>query len=77
MENIIMTKNIRKIKTPGSKLVEHKIKHRRTKAYCKICGSVLKTNLKKKTKSSRFIARPHGTEICHVCLKNRVLAADI
>ncbi|MFX0050639.1 MAG: hypothetical protein ACFFAJ_03635 [Candidatus Hodarchaeota archaeon] len=67
-----MTKNIQKKKSPGGRILIHKNKKKKPKSHCKICGTILSTNLRNKTRSGKNIARPYGGEICHACLKTSI-----
>jgi ribosomal protein L34E len=64
-----MTKNIIKKKSPGGRLLIHKVKKKPQKASCKMCGTSLHFNPKKRTKSGKYADRPYAGEICHSCLK--------
>jgi ribosomal protein L34E len=71
-----MTKNIRKKKSPGRRTLIHKVKTKRFKAHCRICGTLLHTNTLKTSKSGKHAARPYGGEICHACLKTSIQAIE-
>ncbi|NHJ02200.1 MAG: hypothetical protein EAX86_08680 [Candidatus Heimdallarchaeota archaeon] len=70
-----MTKNIRKKRSPGNKLVIHKIKRRSNRSYCRICGISLRI-LTKSTKSRKRVDRPFGGEICHACLRTSIQSGN-
>ncbi|MFX1514984.1 MAG: hypothetical protein ACFFC6_01655 [Promethearchaeota archaeon] len=67
-----MTKNIRRKKSPGTRNLIHKVKKKRYKAHCKICGTLLHVNTLKTSKSRKHATRPYGGEICHACLKTSI-----
>ena len=72
-----MTKNIRKKKSPGGRLLVHKVKRKTRKSYCKICGTVLHINTSKASKSGKHADRPYGGKICHACLKTTIQALKL
>ncbi len=71
-----MTKNIIKKKSPGGRLLIHKVKKKKRKASCKMCGTNLHYNAEKKTKSGKYADRPYAGEICHSCLKAAIQSAN-
>ena len=72
-----MTKNIIKKKSPGGRILIHKIKKRSQKVYCRICGTLLHRKSKKSTKSRKHAARPFGGDVCHACLKTTIQSVEI
>ncbi|UCG00532.1 MAG: hypothetical protein JSW11_12975 [Candidatus Heimdallarchaeota archaeon] len=72
-----MTKNIRKKKSPGRRLLIHKVKKNRYQSHCRICGTLLHTNSMKVSKSGKHSDRPYGGEICHACLKTSIQAINL
>ena len=72
-----MTKHIRKKKSPGKRLLIHKVKKKRYKSHCRICGALLHTNTLKASKSGKHADRPYGGEICHACLKTTIQAIKL
>ena len=72
-----MTKNVIKKKSPGGRILIHKIKKRSQKVYCSICGTLLHRKAKKTTKSRKNITRPFGGDVCHACLKTTIQSVDI
>ncbi|MFX0123307.1 MAG: hypothetical protein ACFFAE_06675 [Candidatus Hodarchaeota archaeon] len=72
-----MTKNIRKKKSPGRRLLIHKVKKKRHKSHCRICGTLIHSNTLKTSKSGKHVDRPHGGEICHACLKTTIQAIKL
>ncbi|MFX1422765.1 MAG: hypothetical protein ACFFB2_10600 [Promethearchaeota archaeon] len=67
-----MTKNIRKKRSPGGRLVEHNIKKKGRRSYCRVCGSLLHIKTVKDSKSGKHAERPYGGEICHACLRTTI-----
>lgn len=72
-----MTKNIRKKKSPGRRLLVHKVKKKKLKSHCRICGILLQINTLKASKSGKHADRPYGGEICHACLKTTIQAVKL
>ncbi|UCG90558.1 MAG: hypothetical protein JSU57_02185 [Candidatus Heimdallarchaeota archaeon] len=72
-----MTKNVRKKKSPGGRLLVHKAKRKTRNSHCRICGTVVQTNTLKDSKSGRHADRPYGGEICHACLRTTIQALDL
>jgi ribosomal protein L34E len=72
-----MTKQIIKKKSPGGRLLTHKVKKKNSPSHCRICGVKLNTNKRTKSKSGKRVARPLSGEICHACLKSSIQVADI
>jgi ribosomal protein L34E len=72
-----MTRNIRRKRSPGGRLLEHKIKKIPPQTHCKICGALLRTNTHKKSKSGKRVSRPHSGDICHGCLKTIIQVSNI
>ncbi|MFX0086257.1 MAG: hypothetical protein ACFFAU_11295 [Candidatus Hodarchaeota archaeon] len=72
-----MTKNVIKKKSPGGRILVHKVKKRSQKSYCSICGAILQQKAKKNTKSGKYATRPFGGEICHSCLKKTIQSVEL
>jgi ribosomal protein L34E len=72
-----MTKNIIKKKSPGGRILIHKVKKRSQKMYCRICGTLLHRKAKKTTKSRKHATRPLGGDVCHACLKTTIQSVEI
>jgi ribosomal protein L34E len=72
-----MTKNVIKKKSPGGRLLVHKVKKRSQKSYCSSCGTDLQRKAKKNTKSAKSVTRPYGGEICHSCLKTTIQSVEL
>ena len=72
-----MTKNIQKKKSPGGRILTRRNKKKTHKSHCRICGTLLNTNNRNKTKSGKHADRPYGGEICHACLKTSIHVLNI
>ncbi len=72
-----MTKGIFKKKSPGRRLLIHKIKKKPPKSHCAICGTILSTKLQKSTKSGKYSDRPYKSQLCHACLRTSIQLVKI
>lgn len=72
-----MPKKTQKKKSPGGRLLVHKIKKKTQRSYCKICGILTHKNALKGSKSGRHADRPYAGEICHSCLKKNIHAQKL
>merc|ERR1711924_178318 len=73
---------VRKVKTPGGKLVLHNLKKQGKGVKCGDCGKVLQglpavrpTELKRIAKNKKTVARAYGGSRCSTCVRQRIVRA--
>ena len=72
-----MVKGVKKVRTPGNRLVIHRKRNKAPKSSCSICGAHLFVNNNKKTISGKRPSRPFGGKVCHYCLRIAVQTMEI
>ena len=72
-----MTKNIQKKRSPKGRRLIHRVKRKKTKSHCRICGTTLHIKALKTSKNGRHADRPYGGEICHACLRTTIQAIEL
>ncbi|NOX71994.1 MAG: 50S ribosomal protein L34e [Candidatus Micrarchaeota archaeon] len=74
----------KKLTTPGGKKVTHYLKRKNSAAKCAVCGKTLNAvpkmapdKLKKLPKTKKRPERPYGGNLCHKCLKEKLMKENI
>ncbi len=72
-----MTKSIRRKRSPKGRRLIHRIKRKKTRSRCRICGTTTHIKTMKNSKIGRHADRPYGGEICHACLRTSIQAIKL